>query len=123
MIASMVEAAGATTPAGAGSGTANKPETAVLGLMSIVFVPFFFFASVYAQVSLRKSSSNAGEYILFFFVGFVIAAQVGGRILDKRGAKLAVVSGCAIGAVGFYLLAHKLTDLSLEVGRLPGARG
>ena len=30
-------------------------ETAVLGLMSVVFIPFFFFASVYAQVSLGKT--------------------------------------------------------------------
>ncbi len=32
-----------------------------LALMSIAFVPFFLFASVYAQVSLGKSSSSAGE--------------------------------------------------------------
>jgi EmrB/QacA subfamily drug resistance transporter len=88
-------------------------ETMVLGLISIVFVPFFFFASVYAQASLGKSSSEAGIYILWFFVGFVILAQVGGRILDRRGAKLAVVAGNALGAVGFYLLAGRLTDLSL----------
>jgi EmrB/QacA subfamily drug resistance transporter len=88
-------------------------ETLVLGLISIVFVPFFFFASVYAQASLGKSSSEAGIYILWFFVGFVILAQVGGRILDRRGAKLAVVAGSALGAVGFYLLAGRLTDLSL----------
>jgi EmrB/QacA subfamily drug resistance transporter len=88
-------------------------ETAVLGLMSIVFVPFFFFASVYAQAALGKSSSNAGLYIMYFFLGFVILAQVGGRILDRRGAKPAVVMGAALGAVGFYLLAGKLTDLSL----------
>jgi hypothetical protein len=43
----------------------------------------------------------------------VILAQVGGRILDTRGAKPAVVGGCVISAVGFYLLAGKLTDLSL----------
>jgi EmrB/QacA subfamily drug resistance transporter len=89
-------------------------ETAVLGLMSIVFVPFFFFASVYAQVSLGKSSSNAGVYLLYFFIGFVIAAQIGGRILDKRGARPAVVGGAAIGAVGFFLLAGKMTDLSFN---------
>jgi EmrB/QacA subfamily drug resistance transporter len=88
-------------------------ETAALGLMSIVFVPFFFFASVYSQVSLGKSSAHAGEYLLYFFVGFVILAQVGGRILDKRGARPAVVWGSAIGAVGFFLLGRKLTDLSL----------
>ena len=80
-------------------------DNAVLGLMSIVFVPFFFFASVYAQVSLGESSSNAGLYILYFFIGFVVVAQIGGRILDRRGARPAVVLGCALGAVGFYLLA------------------
>ncbi len=41
-------------------------------------------------------------------------AQVGGRILDRRGARPAVVLGSALGAVGFYLLAGKLTDLSLR---------
>jgi EmrB/QacA subfamily drug resistance transporter len=89
-------------------------ETAVLLMMNIVFIPFFFFASVYAQVSLGKSSSNAGVYILYFFIGFVIASQIGGRILDSRGARPAVVLGAAIGAVGFYLLAGKVTDLSFS---------
>jgi EmrB/QacA subfamily drug resistance transporter len=88
-------------------------ETAVLALISIVFVPFFFFASVYAQVSLGQSATHAGLYLLYFFLGFVVMAQVGGRILDRRGARPAVVIGCALGAVGFYLLAGKLTDLSL----------
>ena len=81
--------------------------------MSIVFVPFFFFGSVYAQVALGKNSSQAGEYILWFFIGFVIAAQVGGRMLDRRGARPSVVIGGALGAVGFFLLAGKITDLSL----------
>jgi EmrB/QacA subfamily drug resistance transporter len=89
-------------------------DTAALGLSSIVFVPFFFFASVYAQVSLAKTASNAGEYILYFFLGFVIASLIGGRILDRRGARPPVVIGCALGAVGFYLLAGRLTDLSLH---------
>ena len=45
--------------------------------------------------------------------GFVIMAQIGGRILDRRGARPPIVLGSALGAVGFYLLAGKLTDLSL----------
>ena len=89
-------------------------DTAALGLMSVVFVPFFFFASVYSQVSLGKTSSQAGLYLLYFFLGFVIMSQLGGRILDRRGARPAIVFGSAIGAVGFYLLAGKLTDLSLS---------
>jgi EmrB/QacA subfamily drug resistance transporter len=89
-------------------------DTTVLGLMSIVFVPFFFFASVYAQISLRQSSSDAGIYLMYWFIGFVIAAQIGGRLLDRRGARPPLVVGSALGAVGFYLLAGKLTDLSLH---------
>jgi predicted MFS family arabinose efflux permease len=92
-------------------------ETAALGLMSAVFIPFFFFASIYSQVSLGETASNAGIYILYFFIGFVIAAQIGGRILDRRGARPAVVIGCALAAVGFWLLANKLTDLSLSAQR------
>jgi EmrB/QacA subfamily drug resistance transporter len=93
-------------------------ENMVLALMSIVFVPFFFFGSVYAQVSLGKNSSNAGVYLLWFFIGFVIMSQVGGRILDRRGAKPAVVGGAALAAVGFFLLAGKLTDLSFNAQEL-----
>jgi EmrB/QacA subfamily drug resistance transporter len=89
-------------------------DTAALALMSVVFVPFFFFASVYSQVSLGNSASSAGLYIMWFFLGYVVASQLGGRILDRRGARPAIVFGSAISAVGFYLLAGKLTDLSLS---------
>jgi EmrB/QacA subfamily drug resistance transporter len=100
-------------------------DTTVLGLMSIVFVPFFFFSSVYAQVSLGLTASNAGEYILYFFLGFVILSQLGGRILDRRGAKPAVLMGSGLAAVGFFLLAGRLTDLSLgsQVWRIMLAGG
>jgi MFS family permease len=68
-------------------------------------------------VSLGESASNAGIYILYFFIGFVIAAQIGGRILDRRGARPAVVGGSVLSAVGFYLLAQHLTHLSLGTQR------
>jgi EmrB/QacA subfamily drug resistance transporter len=88
-------------------------DNLALGLLSIVFVPFFFFASVYAQVALDEPATKAGLYLLYFFLGYVVASRIGGRILDRRGARLALVLGSAVGAVGFYLLAGKLTDLSL----------
>jgi EmrB/QacA subfamily drug resistance transporter len=87
-------------------------ENLVLGVAMLVFIPVFFFASEYAQLGLGKTPSDAGLYILFFFIGFVIAAQIGGRMLDKRGAKPPVTLGCALAAVGFYLWAGKLTDLN-----------
>jgi EmrB/QacA subfamily drug resistance transporter len=89
-------------------------DNIVLAAMSVVFIPFFFFASVYSQVALGKSSTDAGVYILYFFIGFVVLSQIGGRMLDRRGARPPIVIGCALGAVGFYLLAHRLTDLSLS---------
>ena len=88
-------------------------ETAVLGLVSIVFVPFFFFASVYAQAALGLKPTTAGLYLLYFFLGFVVASQRGGRLLDRSGARLPVVLGTAIAVVGFWLLAGRLAHLSL----------
>ena len=71
-------------------------DNVVLLLMSAVFVPFFFFASVYAQASLGYSATEAGLFLLVFFGGFAAAAQWGGRIVDKRGARPAIVLGCLL---------------------------
>jgi EmrB/QacA subfamily drug resistance transporter len=87
-------------------------DNAVLFFLSICFVPLFFFASLYAQVALDKTAENAGLLLLVFFGGFTIAAQWGGRVLDRRGARPTVVLGCAVAAVGFYLFGQKLDLLS-----------
>jgi EmrB/QacA subfamily drug resistance transporter len=89
-------------------------ENVVLGISMLAFVPVFFFASEYAQISLAKSASEAGLFLLYFFIGFVIAAQIGGRMLDQGGAKRPVVLGCILAAVGFYLWAGKVTSLSFN---------
>jgi EmrB/QacA subfamily drug resistance transporter len=89
-------------------------ENLVLAITMLVFVPIFFFASEYAQISLGESSSKAGLYLLYFFIGFSVAAQIGGRMLDKGGAKRPVVTGCIIGAIGFYFWATKVTELNFN---------
>jgi EmrB/QacA subfamily drug resistance transporter len=89
-------------------------ENLVLGVSMLVFVPVFFFASEYAQISLGDSAQQAGLFLLYLFIGFVVAAQIGGRMLDRAGAKRPVVLGCAISAVGFGLWAGKVTDLHLN---------
>jgi EmrB/QacA subfamily drug resistance transporter len=88
-------------------------ENLVLGTSNLVFIPVLFFASEYAQIALGKSPSQAGLVLLYFFIGFVAAAQIGGRMLDRIGAKRPVVLGCALGAVGFWLWGGKVTTLSL----------
>jgi MFS family permease len=71
----------------------------------------FFFASEYAQIALGQTAQQAGLYLLYFFLGFAGASQIGGRLLDRRGAKRPVVLGCALAAVGFALWASKVTEL------------
>lgn len=88
-------------------------ENAVLFVIMLVFIPMFFFGSEYAQISLGKSASTAGVILLYFFIGFVVAAQIGGRMLDRVGAKRPVVMGCVLGAVGFSLWASHVTTLNL----------
>ena len=89
-------------------------ENLVLLLVMMVFIPVFFFASEYAQIALGKTPSESGVYLLYFFIGFVIAAQIGGRMLDRGGARRPVIIGCVLSAVGFWLWAGKLTDLSFN---------
>ncbi len=89
-------------------------ENLALGIAMLVFVPLFFFASEYAQVALDKPAQQAGLYLLYFFLGFVVTSQIGGRILDRRGAKRPVVIGCAAAAVGFALWAGRLPQLDFS---------
>lgn len=89
-------------------------DNVILFLLMIPFVPLFFFASMYAQISLGESASETGLYLLIFFAGFATASQYGGRILDRVGARPSVVLGCALAALGFYLWGQSLTHLSVS---------
>jgi Major Facilitator Superfamily len=80
----------------------------------IAFVPIFFFASVYSQISLGFNANKAGLYLLLVFAGFAPAAQIGGRLLDRQGARRPMVIGSALACVGFALWASKVNDLSLH---------
>jgi EmrB/QacA subfamily drug resistance transporter len=90
-------------------------DNVVLFFAMIAFVPVFFFASVYAQVSLGYDANRAALYLLTLFGGFAPAAQVGGRMLDRSGARRPMVLGSALAATGFALWAGKVHDYSLGV--------
>jgi EmrB/QacA subfamily drug resistance transporter len=89
-------------------------ENVILGIAMMAFIPVFFFASEYAEVSLGEPAKKASLVLLYFFIGYVVAAQIGGRMLDRIGAKRPVVLGCLIAAVGYALWASKMTDLNLS---------
>ena len=86
-------------------------ENIILGIASLAFIPVFFFAALYGQIALAEKATTSSLLILYFFLGFVVCAQIGGRMLDRTGAKRPVVLGCALAAVGFGLWASKATDL------------
>jgi EmrB/QacA subfamily drug resistance transporter len=88
-------------------------ENIVLFFAMACFLPIFFFASVYAQGALGFGPNKAGLYLLFFFFGFAPGVQVGGRVLDRKGAKQVVVIGCAVAAAGFALWASRVVRLEL----------
>src|SRR6478672_10149199 len=77
----------------------------------MAFIPVFFFAAIYGQIALDEKATESSLLILYFFLGFVVCAQIGGRMLDRIGAKRPVVLGCALAAVGFGLWASRATDL------------
>ncbi len=85
----------------------------ILFFSAIAFIPSFFFASVYAQVSLGYDANKAGLYLLMIFAGFGPASQLGGRWLDKGRTRHSLVVGSALGCVGFALWAGKTSDFSL----------
>jgi EmrB/QacA subfamily drug resistance transporter len=86
-------------------------ENIILGIAMMAFIPVFFFASIYGQIALGQEAATSSLLILYFFIGFVIAAQVGGRMLDRVGAKRPVVLGCVLAAVGFFVWAGQVTKL------------
>ena len=86
-------------------------ENIILGIAMMAFIPVFFFAALYGQIALAEKATTSSLLILYFFLGFVVCAQIGGRMLDRTGAKRPVVLGSALAAVGFGLWASKATDL------------
>jgi predicted MFS family arabinose efflux permease len=85
-------------------------DNLVMALAYACFLPLFFFASLYAQVVLGYNAGKTGLYILVIFAGFATATQLGGRLLDRRGARRPAIIGSVLGAVGFYLWAGHLHE-------------
>jgi len=86
-------------------------ENVILLIAMMAFIPVFFFASLYGQIALAEKATTASLLILYFFLGFVVCAQIGGRMLDRTGAKRPVVLGCVLAAVGFALWGGRATTL------------
>ena len=92
----------------------NQPfrvENIVLLISMMTFIPVFFFASTYGQIALGQKATESSLLILYFFLGFVTFAQIGGRMLDRTGAKRPVVLGCVLASAGYFLWAGQVSTL------------
>jgi len=87
-------------------------QNVILFLASVAFVPVFFFASVYAQVSLGWQPWQTGLYLLTFYAGFAPGVIVSGRWLDRGQARRAAIWGGALGAAGFFAWAARVPGLT-----------
>jgi EmrB/QacA subfamily drug resistance transporter len=90
-----------------------RVENLILFLTMIVFVPVFFFASEYGQVALGQTPARASLMLFYFFAGFVVAAQVGGRMLDRAGARRPILLGSVLAAIGLNGWAGHVATLSV----------
>jgi MFS family permease len=52
-------------------------ENIILGIAMMAFIPVFFFAAIYGQIALAEKATESSLLILYFFIGFVICAQMG----------------------------------------------
>ncbi|UPK73049.1 MFS transporter [Nocardioidaceae bacterium SCSIO 66511] len=96
-----------------------RVDSLVLFFAMMAFVPVSYFLSIYADVSLGLNAHQSSILLLQFFLGYLIAAQVGGRIFDARGAKPAVVLGCVLAIAGFGWWADNVTTLTSHAQTYP----
>jgi hypothetical protein len=96
-----------------------RVDTGVLFLAMIGFVPVSYFLSMYAHISLGMDATEATHLLLMFFIGYFVAAQLGGRIFDSQGAKPTILLGCAVAAAGFVWWATQVTHLDASAQQLP----
>lgn len=66
--------------------------------ISMTLVPEF------AEVALGKAAGSGGYYVLAIGVTSIFATPIGGKLIDKRGAKPVLLFGLATAAVGYLFL-------------------
>ncbi|MEE8734084.1 MAG: MFS transporter [Bifidobacterium crudilactis] len=84
-------------------------------IASVVFIPVMFFLSVYGQLSLNLSVANASLLILYFFIGFMIAAQLGAKRFGRRGIRSVFIVSGILTIIGFSGIASAVTAVQSGV--------
>lgn len=87
---------------------------AIQGLVGAALVGALYYVMVYLQVARGVASSSAGLYLVFMAVGMTAAGVVTGKLAERGLPERAfAISGSAVTAVAFLLLATTGSDTSL----------
>ncbi|MEA2347652.1 MAG: hypothetical protein QOG62_1439 [Thermoleophilaceae bacterium] len=89
----------------------------------LVFGPWlgvFFFGSIYFQVAVGQAPTQAGFSILTMFIGYFIAARIGGGWMDQGGAKRPVARGFLLGTAGLIVWAQEMSNVANDNATIPG---
>ncbi|MBW8702383.1 Multidrug resistance protein 3 [Streptomyces sp. MBT84] len=87
---------------------------AIQGLVGAALVGALYYVMVYLQVARGVASSSAGLYLVFMAVGMTAAGVVTGKLAERgRPERAFAISGSAVTAVAFLLLATTGSDTSL----------
>ncbi|MET8780183.1 MULTISPECIES: MFS transporter [unclassified Streptomyces] len=87
---------------------------AIQGLVGAALVGALYYVMVYLQVARGVASSSAGLYLVFMAAGMTVAGVVTGKLAERgRLERTFAISGSAITAVAFLLLATTGSDTSL----------
>jgi EmrB/QacA subfamily drug resistance transporter len=82
---------------------------------SMIFIPVMFFLSVLGQLSLGLSVLNASLLILYFFIGFMVAAQLGAKRFARRGIRSVFIVSGILTIIGFSGIAKAVTTVQSGV--------
>lgn len=101
----------------------RRPTVVALVLMIIgmgTVLSAFFFLTLYLQNVLGHSALQTGFEFLPGAILLVVAAHLGGHIVSRHGAKLVLVAGLGLAALGTFLLSGVSPDGSYLRDVLPG---
>lgn len=101
----------------------RRPTVTALGLMILGMGPVFsgfYFSSLYLQEVLGHSAIRTGVEFLPVAIAIVVAAQAGGHLMSRLGAKPVIAAGLTVAAAGALLLTRLSPDGTYAADVLPG---
>lgn len=88
-------------------------SVAVTFLVSVAMFGTVLFLPLFIQAVIGTSATNSGAVLTPMMLGFIVSSITGGQIMARTGRyKALALTGCAVAAVGLFLLSHMTASAS-----------